>query len=143
MNGIAKWLSGTTVVGLIAVLSTYGDGAIKALQGLPALIAAFASVMPFGFKSFVLSTLLAALVFAVIYHRTHSKAGAAAEICALGVALIASLLQQRFGPMPSTGATALMSIISGLIAGLGAPFGVRLLESLRASDEPGERAQGG
>lgn len=130
MNGLAKWLSGTTVVGLIAVLSTYGDGAIKALQGLPALIAAFSSAMPFGLKSFVLSALLAMLVFAMIYNRTQSKSGAAAEIAALGVALIASLLQQRFGPTPSTGATALMAIISGLIAGLGAPFVVRLMAAL-------------
>lgn len=135
MNGIAKWLSGTTVVGLIAVLSTYGDGAIKALLGLPSLISAFASAMPFGAKSFVLSGLLSALVFAAIYHRTHSKSGAAAEICALGVALIASLLQQRLGPSPSEASQALMAIISGLIAGLGAPFIVRLLESLLTKPE--------
>ena len=104
MNEKMKWLTGTSVIGFIAVFALHGEAFIKALMALPALITAYSAGLPFGATSFLLSLALAALVFSMI--RRHlvcrHRREFLAELLALLVALAVTLTQQYFGPTPSS-----------------------------------------
>lgn len=136
MNNLIKWATGGTLFGLLAVLSMYGEGAFKALAAFPALLAAFTSGLPFGWKSFALAALIAALVFAFAERRMVNHTGFLAEALALCMALLVTFLQQRFGGEPSGAPQALSALWTGMIAGLGAPFVVRAMMAAEKKPEP-------
>lgn len=127
MNEKVKWLTGTSVIGFIAVFALHGEAFIKALMSLPALITAYAAGLPFGATSFLLSLALAALVFSMARRnfRCRYRREFFAELLALLVALTVTLAQQYFGAEPSTTPRVLQAVLLGLLAGLSAPFLVR------------------
>lgn len=127
MNDQVKWLTGTSVVGFIAVFALHGEAFIKALMAFPALLQAYASGLPFGATSFLLSFAIAALVFSMARRNFICKTRREfiAELLALMMALAVTLTQQYFGDVPSSNSRVLQATLLGLLAGLAAPFVVR------------------
>src|SRR5690606_5712135 len=55
MNGRTQVISWATVTAAVALVATHGSAFLEALAGLPALISAWSTQMPFGAASFLLS----------------------------------------------------------------------------------------
>lgn len=127
MNDKVKWLTGTSVVGFIAVFALHGEAFIKALMALPALLQAFSQALPFGATSFLLSFAISALTFSMVRRNfgCAERREFIAEATALLMALAVTLAQQYFGDVPSTTPKVLQAVLLGLVAGLSAPFVVR------------------
>lgn len=127
MDDKVKWLTGTSLVGFIAVFALHGEAFLKALMAFPALVQAYAAGLPFGATSFLLSFAIAALVFSMVRRNfaCYTRREFFAEAAALLTALAVTLAQQYFGEIPSTTPKVLQATLLGVLAGLSAPFVVR------------------
>lgn len=127
MNEKVKWLTGTSVIGFIAVFALHGEAFLKALMAFPALLQAYSAGLPFGATSFLLSFAISALVFSTARRNFSCKTRREflAELLALVTALAVTLAQQYFGDIPGTTPKVLQATLLGLLAGLASPFVVR------------------
>lgn len=132
MNGK---IAGTTLGSLITLailFGMHGEAVIKAASGLPALISAFASNLPGGFLSFLLSLALSGLSFSFVRRwstcpnpeRKEFLTHLFAVCFGLGVTVAQQYVTGKVSP-PDL----LQAIWIGLLAGLSAPKVVLLLAS--------------
>ncbi len=126
VNGRVQFLSWTTVAAAVVLVSTHGRAFLDALMGLPALVAAWSSQMPFGALSFLLSLGVAAGACAFLLRwlpacRNDASKHFAAETVTVLVAVVVSTVQQRGG----TPGDLLTALWLGLLAGFSAPWLVR------------------
>lgn len=117
---------GTAAVAAIGVLASNGEGAIKALSGVPGLLQAWASGLPLGVWSSAIALLLATLawVYAIRYLPV-GKAGKApfghANVISVMVGLAVTVAQYRVAPVQTAGGL-LNALCLGLAAGALAPI---------------------
>lgn len=136
MNKLVTWLTGTTTVGLIAVLALYGKQAIEALTAFPALLAAFSSGLPFGLLSALLAFAISALAFSMLHRNlTGPRKEVVCDLLALGVAITVTLLQQA-GTTDNDPPDMLRALLIGLLAGLAAPTTVRVMMAAAKTPPP-------
>lgn len=126
MNGRTQVISWATVTAAVALVATHGSAFLEALAGLPALISAWSTQMPFGAASFLLSLGVSAGVCAFALRwlpDCDNDAGRhfIVESAALVVAVVVSVLQQR----SSAAGDLLTALWLGLLAGFAAPWLVR------------------
>jgi hypothetical protein len=134
MNG-----KGITIAGfaaLIGALALNGKAALEAVMGLPKVLQAFATGLPFGLASFLIALSLASLVY---YHArqafAYGKGGPSGRdfritLLSLVVACAATMAQAMVMRGDTSGAL-LMALMLGILAGLLAPLIVQGLVSLR------------
>lgn len=124
---------GSAVGSILAAISMHGKAALDAAAGIPALLQAWASGLPFGAWSFGLALLLALLVWAVAIRSLQSSSArtphVAVDIIAFAVAEVVCLAQQWVQADDRPGAV-LNAIFLGAVAGLMAPFIGRAIRSL-------------
>ena len=126
MNGRLRAVSWATIAAAVTLVATHGEAFIAALMGLPRLVAAWSSQMPFGAMSFLLAVALAACACAFTLRwlpvcRNDASKHFVAETLAIVVAVAVSILQQP----DNKPADFLTSLWLGLLAGFSAPWMVR------------------
>ena len=127
MNKLVTGLTGTTLVGLIAVLAMYGKQAIEALSAFPALLAAFSSGLPFGLLSAMLAFAIGSLFFSMLHRNLRGRyKEVICDLLALVVAVTVTLLQQ-LGTGDADPPDLLRALLIGVLAGLAAPTTVRVM----------------
>ncbi|MDQ8050706.1 hypothetical protein [Luteibacter sp.] len=137
MGGKYTWLiTLATAIGSIAsALAMHGKASLEALAGVPVLLQAWASGLPLGIWSFLLSLALSTLVWSTaIVKLPASRDGRqphfSADTLALILALLVTVTQQWFA---GHGQGQLLSALwIGLIAGLLAPYLGRAARALFA-----------
>lgn len=128
MNDKFKWVTGMSMAGFIAVFAMHGEAFFKAWMALPPLLRSFSGVLPYGLKSFALAAMLSALVYSTSVRRFEGRNGEFyAQMLSLLTGLGVALAQQFITDAPITPSTTLSAIWVGLLAGLGAPVGVRAM----------------
>jgi len=138
MESKRTWLvTFATAIGtVVTALAMHGKGAIEALAGVPVLLQAWASGLPLGIWSFLLSLCLGTLVWLTAIVKLPPASDGrrphfSADTIALLVALSVTETQQWFA---GRGQGQLLSAMwIGLIAGLLAPYLGRALRALFAS----------
>lgn len=136
MNKLVTGLTGTTLVGLIAVLAMYGKQAIEALSAFPALLAAFSSGLPFGLLSAMLAFAISALFFSMLHRNLHGcRKEMVCDLLALAVAITVTLLQQSATP-DNAAPDMLRALLIGILAGLAAPTTVRVMMAAAKTPPP-------
>lgn len=126
MNGRVQALSWGTIAAAVVLVATHGESFLAAMMGLPKLVAAWSSQMPFGALSFLLSLGVAAGACAFLLRwlpvcSNDASKHFAAETVTLLVAVAVSVLQTR----SSTPGDMLTALWLGLLAGFSAPWMVR------------------
>lgn len=139
MNSKYTWvITVATALGTLAsALAMHGKGSLEALAGVPLLLQAWASGLPLGIWSFMLSLALSTLVWLTAIaklptsrdgHRPHFSA----DTLALIFALLVTVTQQWFAAASVGHGRLLNAIWIGLIAGLLAPYIGQALRALFA-----------
>lgn len=136
MNGKIQALTGSSLTVLFILFATHGKAFLEALGGLPALLAAFASKLPGGVLSILLSLTVASLFYSFVKRwlkcvsRDRRELGAQLFALCMGLGVAVAL-------QAVTGHTAppdlLQAVLIGLIAGLSAPKLVLILSSFKTS----------
>jgi hypothetical protein len=135
MNDKLKWLTGSSFVGLIAVFALYGKGFFEALSAFPTLVAAFASNLPGGLKSYFLSLAIAGLFYSFVRRWLTCQHGARREFLSQLFALLLGIgitLAQQHATGKTSAPDLLQALLIGVLAGLSAPLTVQGLASLFA-----------
>lgn len=144
MNGKWAWVAtaGGVVATVLSALAMHGKGAIDALAGVPVLLQAWASGLPLGIWSFLLSLSLATLVWATAISKLpETRCGKqphfSADTISLLVAVTVTVTQQFFAAEIGKGKL-LNALWLGLIAGLLAPYIGNAIRAVAASTKPKE-----
>lgn len=140
MGGKYTWLItlATAIGTALSALAMNGKAAIEALAGVPLLLQAWASGLPLGIWSFLLSLMIATLVWSTAIvklppARDGRRPHFSADTLALILALLVTVTQQWFSGGAVLGQGKLLSAVwIGLIAGLLAPYIGRALRALFA-----------
>lgn len=143
MESKRTWLItlATAIGTVLSAVAMHGKDALAALAGVPSLLQAWASGLPLGIWSFLLSLMIATLVWSTAIvklplSRDGRRPHFSADTLALLVALLVTMTQQYFD---GVGHGKLLSALwIGLIAGLLAPYigrGARALFAPKA-DKP-------
>lgn len=125
MNGKGWTLAGFAT--LLGALALNGKAALEAVAGLPAVLQAFSGALPGGVLSFLLSFIIAALVWYRADGQFRMGKGGehgrnfAAENLSLLVACAVTMAQTLATTGPSSGAL-LQALMLGILAGLLAPL---------------------
>jgi hypothetical protein len=125
MNGgkLATWF--TTVAAIVALIAMQGEGAIRVLTGVPAMLQAWSAGLPFGVWSFTLSTLIAAGAWSVaIYTLGPANDGRRPHFAAIFVTLVMAIavtMTQQYFKHYSPGEM-LTAFWLGLLAGFVGSF---------------------
>lgn len=135
MNEKLKWLTGSSLVGLIAVFSIYGKGLVDVLTAFPALVAAFASNLPGGLKSYFLSLAIAGLFYSFVRRWLTCQHGARREFFSQLFALLLGVgvtIAQQHVTGKVAASDLLQALLIGVLAGFSAPLTVQGLASVFA-----------
>lgn len=119
-----KSATGVSLAGLFLILATNGKQAIEAIAGIPMLVKAFSSDLPFGFWSGVIGTTLATGFH--LFARSWHKRSFGIELATIMTGLTVVMVQQSGG----TGGEVLSAALVGLVAGFGGLFTAKALRSL-------------
>lgn len=133
----------TAIGTALSALAMNGKAAIEALAGVPLLLQAWASGLPLGIWSFLLSLMIATLVWSTAIvklppARDGRRPHFSADTLALILALAVTVTQQWFAGASVGQGKLLSAVWIGLIAGLLAPYigrGARALFAPKA-DKP-------
>lgn len=133
MNGRTQFLSWATIAAAVTLVATQGPAFLAALMGLPKLVAAWSSQMPFGALSFLLSLGVASGACAFLLRwlpvcRNDASKHFLAETVTIVVAVLVSVVQHHAGGAEKPGAL-LTALFLGLLAGFVAPWLVRGLRA--------------
>ena len=135
MNEKLKWLTGSSFVGLFAVLAIYGKGFMDVLAAFPTLMAAFASNLPGGLKSYFLSLAIAGLFYSFVRRWLTCHHGARREFLSQLFALLLGIgvtLAQQHVTGKTSAPDLLQALLIGVLSGLSAPLCVQGMASLFA-----------
>lgn len=142
MNSKYTWLiTLATAIGSIAsALAMHGKASIEALSAVPVLLQAWASGLPLGIWSFLLSLSLASLVWTTAIVKLPASPDGrrphfSADTLALILALLVTVTQQWFAGVGK--GQLLNAIWIGLIAGLLAPYLGRMARAMFAQKPAG------
>lgn len=119
-----KGATGVSLAGLVIILATNGKEAIEVLLGIPALVKAFSTDLPFGFWSGVLATGLAS-AFHMFARSWHARSFGI-ELATIITGLTVVMVQQHGG----TSAQVLSAALVGLVAGFGGLFLSKAVRSI-------------
>lgn len=112
---VAAWVA--IAVSVVSMLALNGEAALKALAGLPVLIRAYASGLPLGLWSFLLSAAVAGGLHWFV--RTWHGRSFAIEVATLVVAVGVTVSQAAVGQgLQATPGQLLMAMWVGLLAGV-------------------------
>lgn len=130
---------GSVIGTVMTALAMNGKAALDALAGVPALLQAWSAGLPLGVGSFMLSLLLALLVWAAFMRKFQNSPRAphvSADTVSVAVAIAVCLAQQWIGAPGQRGGI-LNAICLGAASGLIAPYiGRAIRAAFRKKPEP-------
>lgn len=139
MNDKLKWLTGTGFVGILFAFATYGEPLVRALSAFSIFIAAFASNLPGGLKSYFLSLAVAGLLYSFVRRWLTCQHGARREFLSQLFALLVGIgitLAQQYVTKKVAPPDLLQALLIGVLAGFSAPLSVQGLASIFAKPAP-------
>lgn len=121
---------------LLAALAANGSAALEALAGLPLVLQSFASSMPLGLVSALMTQIICMLAWYHLNRRNARLHSLDADLIALLLGVMLAMAQTLVG-WPKTPGEILQSLLVGILTGLAAPILAKLVMAmLRAEAKP-------